>query len=73
MAYMNMILIRTLKDSIKYVFYQEIAFYLLILFYFYYKKHQITISKFTIFHSFPSVHAADDETAANLVCRGQIG
>ena len=36
-------------------------------------KHQNEFSKFTIFRLFQSVRAYDNETAAKLVCRGQIG
>ena len=36
-------------------------------------KHQIGFSKLTIFWLFPSVRAYDNETAAKLVCRGQLG
>ena len=73
MAYMNMILIRTLKDKINFDILSTKSFLLhsFLLF----QLNQAPDRNFKIynFSLFSSVRADDNETAAKLVCRGQLG
>ena len=73
MAYMNMILIRTLKDKINFdiLSTNSFLFYYFVLFLL--DEAPERIFKIYNFLTFPSVRAYDNETAAKLVCRGQLG
>ena len=72
MAYMNMILIGTLKDNIKYDILSRSCFQFTYFLLFLLDEAQEWISEFTIFRHFPFIRANDHETAAKLLCLVQI-
>ena len=73
MANMDMILIGTLKDNIKYDILSRNRFLIHYFVLFWQHEGQEWILEFTIFRLFPSVRADDNKTEAKLVCRGQLG
>ena len=72
MAYMNMILIRTLKDNMNFDIVSKNCFQFTHFLLFHLVAPE-RIFKIYNFPTLPSVRAYDNETAAKLVCRGQIG
>ena len=72
MAYMNMILIGTLKDNIKYDILSRNRFLIHYFVLFWQNEAQEWILEFTIFWLFPFIRANDHKTAAKLLCLVQI-